>query len=70
MEDLLTWRNKQDLILQKVAEATELTRKDSAAVDAVFAAAWSYLAAGEKVISSANFEVRERAARKVTNLNW
>ncbi|TVX56169.1 DNA-binding protein, partial [Streptococcus pneumoniae] len=41
--------NKQDLIA-KVAEATELTKKDSAAaVEAVFAAVADYLAAGEKV---------------------
>ena len=49
--------NKQDLIA-KVAEATELTKKDS-----------SYLAKGEKVqlIGFGNFEVRERAARKGRN---
>ena len=41
--------NKQDLIA-KVAEATELTKKDSAAaVDAVFAAVTEFLSAGEKV---------------------
>ena len=41
--------NKQDLIA-KVAEATELTKKDSAAaVDAVFASIEEFLAAGEKV---------------------
>ena len=40
--------NKQDLIA-KVAEATDLTKKDSAAaVEAVFAAVTEYLAAGEK----------------------
>ena len=51
--------NKQDLIA-KVAEATELTKKDSAAaVDAVFAAVSEYLSKGEKV--------RERAARKGRN---
>ena len=58
--------NKQDLIA-KVAEATELTKKDSAAaVDAVFAAVSSYLAKGEKVqlIGFGNFEVRERATGK------
>ena len=60
--------NKQDLIA-KVAEATELTKKDSAAaVDAVFAAVYrtEFLAAGEKVqlIGFGNFEVRERAARR------
>ena len=61
--------NKQDLIA-KVAEATELTKKDSAAaVEAVFAAVTEYLAAGEKVqlIGFGNFEVRKRAARKGRN---
>ena len=61
--------NKQDLIA-KVAEATELTKKDSAvAVDAVFKAVTAFLAAGEKVqlIGFGNFEVRERAARKGRN---
>lgn len=61
--------NKQDLIA-KVAEATELTKKDAAvAVDAVFAAVTDYLANGEKVqlIGFGNFEVRERAARKGRN---
>jgi len=62
--------NKQDLIA-KVAEATELTKKDSAAaVDAVFAAVTEFLSAGEKVqlIGFGNFEVRKRAARKGRNL--
>lgn len=61
--------NKQDLIA-KVAEATELTKKDSAAaVDAVFASIEEFLAAGEKVqlIGFGNFEVRERAARQGRN---
>ena len=61
--------NKQDLIA-KVAEATELTKKDSAvAVEAVFSAVADYLAAGENVqlIGFGNFEVRERAARKGRN---
>ncbi|EHI68559.1 HU family DNA-binding protein [Streptococcus ictaluri] len=61
--------NKQDLIA-KVAEATELTKKDSAAaVDAVFSAIEAFLADGEKVqlIGFGNFEVRERAARKGRN---
>ena len=61
--------NKQDLIA-KVAEATELTKKDSAAaVDAVFAAVTEFLSAGEKVqlIGFGNFEVRKRAARKGRN---
>ena len=58
--------NKQDLIA-KVAEATELTKKDSAA--AVFSAIESFLSEGEKVqlIGFGNFEVRERAARKGRN---
>ena len=61
--------NKQDLIA-KVAEATELTKKDSAAVvDAVFASIEEFLSKGEKVqlIGFGNFEVRERAARKGRN---
>lgn len=61
--------NKQDLI-SKVAEATYLTKKDSAvAVDAVFAAISEFLSNGEKVqlIGFGNFEVRERAARKGRN---
>ena len=58
--------NKQDLIA-KVAEATELTKKDSAA--AVDASIEEFLAAGEKVqlIGFGNFEVRERAARQGRN---
>ncbi|WP_170240157.1 HU family DNA-binding protein [Streptococcus suis] len=61
--------NKQDLIA-KVAEATSLTKKDSAAaVDAVFGTVADYLAAGEKVqlIGFGNFEVRERSARTGRN---
>ncbi|MDO4634953.1 MAG: HU family DNA-binding protein [Streptococcus sp.] len=61
--------NKQDLIA-KVAEATEFTKKDSAAaVDAVLAAIEGFLAKGEKVqlIGFGNFEVRDRAARKGHN---
>ena len=61
--------NKQDLIA-KVAEATELTKKDSAAaVDAVFASIEEFLAAGEKVqlIGFGNFEVRERGERTGRN---
>lgn len=61
--------NKQDLIA-KVAEATELTKKDSAAaVEAVFSAVADYLAAGEKVqlIGFGTFETRERAAREGRN---
>ena len=61
--------NKQDLIA-KVAETTDLTKKDSAAaVDAVFAVISEFLSNGEKVqlIGFGNFEVRERAARKGRN---
>lgn len=61
--------NKHDLVA-KVAEATQLTKKDSAAaVDAVFEAIQDFLAKGEKVqlIGFGNFEVRERAARKGRN---
>lgn len=61
--------NKQDLIA-KVAEATKLTKKDSAvAVDAVFSSIEEFLSEGEKVqlIGFGNFEVRERAARKGRN---
>ena len=57
-------------MIAKVAEATELTKKDSAAaVDAVFAAVTEFLSAGEKVqlIGFGNFEVRKRAARKGRN---
>ena len=44
--------NKQDLIA-KVAEATDLTKKDSAAaVEAVFAAVTEYLAAKEIKIAA------------------
>jgi DNA-binding protein HU-beta len=61
--------NKAELI-EKVAEATELTKKDATvAVDAVFSAIQDSLASGEKVqlIGFGNFEVRERAARKGRN---
>ena len=61
--------NKQDLIA-KVAEATSLTKKDSAAaVDAVFGAVSEYLSKGEKVqlIGFGTFETRERAAREGRN---
>ena len=55
--------NKQDLIA-KVAEATELTKKDSAAaVDAVFAAVSEYLSKGEKV-QLIGFEMCIRDSRK------
>ena len=61
--------NKQDLIA-KVAEATELTKKDSAAaVDAVGEVVTEFLAKGEKVqlIGFGTFETRERAAREGRN---
>jgi DNA-binding protein HU-beta len=61
--------NKTELVA-KVAEATELTKKDAAkAVDAVLDAIAGALKAGEKVqlIGFGNFEVRERAARKGRN---
>jgi len=61
--------SKHDLIA-KVAEATELTKKDAAAaVNATFEAVSEYLAAGEKVqlIGFGNFEVRDRAERKGRN---
>ena len=61
--------SKKDLIA-KVAEATELTKKDSeAAVNAVFAAVSDFLVAGEKVqlIGFGNFEVRDRAERQGRN---
>lgn len=61
--------NKTELIA-KVAEATELTKKDSTkAVDAIFEAIAGALQNGEKVslIGFGNFEVRERAARKGRN---
>lgn len=61
--------NKAELI-EKVAEATGLTKKDAtSSVDAVFASIQEFLADGEKVqlIGFGNFEVRERAARKGRN---
>ena len=61
--------NKAELI-EKVAAATDLTKKDAtAAVDAVFSTIQDALAEGEKVqlIGFGNFEVRERAARKGRN---
>lgn len=61
--------NKTELI-SKVAEKTELTKKDATkAVDAVFASISESLQEGEKVqiIGFGNFEVRERAARKGRN---
>jgi len=61
--------NKTELIA-KVAETTEVTKKDAAkAVDAVLDAIAEALKNGEKVqlIGFGNFEVRERAARKGRN---
>ncbi|ATF13676.1 HU family DNA-binding protein [Brevibacillus brevis X23] len=61
--------NKTELIA-KVAETTELTKKDATkAVDAVLDAIADALKTGDKVqlIGFGNFEVRERAARKGVN---
>lgn len=61
--------NKTELVA-KVAETTELTKKDAAkAVDAVLDAIADALKSGDKVqlIGFGNFEVRERAARKGRN---
>lgn len=61
--------NKTELIA-KVAETTELTKKDATkAVDAVLDAIADALKDGDKVqlIGFGNFEVRERAARKGRN---
>ena len=61
--------NKTELI-SKVAEMTELTKKDATkAVDAVFASISDALQDGDKVqiIGFGNFEVRERSARKGRN---
>ena len=61
--------NKTDLV-NSVAEATELSKKDATkAVEAVFASIQETLAKGEKVqvIGFGNFEVRDRAARKGRN---
>ncbi|MGX7152507.1 HU family DNA-binding protein [Enterococcus sulfureus] len=61
--------NKAELI-EKVAAATDLTKKDAtAAVDAVFSTIQEALANGEKVqlIGFGNFEVRTRAERKGRN---
>ena len=57
--------NKAELI-ESVASATGLTKKDAtAAVDAVFGSIQDSLSKGDKVqlIGFGNFEVRERAAR-------
>ena len=61
--------NKTELV-NSVAEAAELSRKDAAkAVDAAFEAIQNALTKGDKVqlIGFGNFEVRERAARKGRN---
>ncbi|WP_019413572.1 HU family DNA-binding protein [Paenisporosarcina sp. TG20] len=61
--------NKTELV-NSVAEATELSKKESSkAVDAVFETIQDALAKGEKIqlIGFGNFEVRERAARKGRN---
>ena len=61
--------NKAELI-EKVAAATDLTKKDATlAVDAVFSSIQEALANGEKVqlIGFGNFEVRTRAERKGRN---
>ena len=61
--------NKTELIA-KVAETSELTKKDATkAVDAVLDAISDALQEGDKVqlIGFGNFEVRERAARKGRN---
>lgn len=64
-----TMANKSELI-DKVAQATDLTKKDaSAAVEAVFDSITETLSNDEKVqiIGFGTFEVRERAARKGRN---
>ncbi|EFM09777.1 histone family protein DNA-binding protein [Paenibacillus curdlanolyticus YK9] len=61
--------NKTELIA-KVAELTELSKKDATkAVDAVFDAISDALQTGDKVqlVGFGNFEVRERQARKGRN---
>lgn len=61
--------NKTELIT-KVAEATELSKKDATkAVEAVFEAISDALQSGDKVqlVGFGNFEVRERQARKGRN---
>lgn len=61
--------NKSELIA-KVAEASELSKKDATkAVDAVFEAISEALQQGDKVqlVGFGNFEVRERSARKGRN---
>ena len=61
--------NKADLIA-KVAETSNLTKKDSeAAINAVVEAIQGALVAGDKVqlVGFGSFEVRKRAARKGRN---
>jgi len=61
--------NKSELIA-KVAEMTELSKKDATkAVEAVFEAISGALQNGDKVqlVGFGNFEVRERSARKGRN---
>lgn len=61
--------NKTELIA-KVAEATEMTKKDATqSVEAVLDSITEALRSGDKVqlIGFGNFEVRERAARKGRN---
>ncbi len=61
--------NKADLVT-KVAESTELSKKDvTKAVEAVFESISEALQSGEKVqlVGFGNFEVRERSARKGRN---
>ncbi len=61
--------NKSELI-SKVAENTDLTKKDvTKAVEAVFEAISEALQSGDKVqlVGFGNFEVRERSARKGRN---
>lgn len=65
----MSMANKSELI-EKVASATDLTKKDaSAAVEAVFDTITETLSNEEKVqiIGFGTFEVRERAARKGRN---
>ena len=61
--------NKADLV-EKVAEKTNLTKKDvTATVEALFETIQETLAEGERVqvIGFGTFEVRDRAARKGRN---
>ena len=60
----------QTELVNSVAEAAELSKKDAAkAVESVFETIQEALAKGDKVqlIGFGNFEVRERAARKGRN---